>query len=71
MWVLIAVVIVSLIVAVALQPSAPRQPGAQKGTVPDVTDGKRVRRVYGTLWIDDPMQLAMKEMGETPIKKKP
>ncbi|URX63248.1 hypothetical protein KR767_04045 [Luteibacter anthropi] len=69
MWALIAVIVVSLIVSVAMQPSIPKGPGAQKGTVPDVKDGKRLRRVYGTVWIDDPMQLAMKEMGETPIKK--
>lgn len=69
MFVAIAIIIVALIVAVAMQPTAPKPQGAQKGDVPEVKDGKRIVRVYGTLWINDPMQLAMKQTGSSPIRR--
>ncbi len=70
MWVALAVVVVALILAVAMMPNVRNQnAGPTKGTVPDVKDGKRIIRIYGTVWIDDPMQLAMLNTGQTPIRK--
>jgi len=65
----IAILIVSSVVMAAIAPK-PKPPPAQKGTIPTIKDGKRVLRVYGTVWIDDPMQLAMKQLDAEPIKKK-
>lgn len=65
--------IIVLIVAVALAFSArtrTQTPQPQRGTVPSIKDGKKVVRVFGTVWIDDPMQLAMQQMGEDPIRSK-
>lgn len=70
MFAAIAVIVVALILAVALMPSARNQnAGPTKGTVPDVKDGKRIIRVYGTVWINDPIQLAMLNTGQVPIRK--
>lgn len=70
MFAAIAIIIVAIVLAVALSAQqSPRSQGPQKGTVPDVKDGKRVIRVYGTVWIDDPIQLAMKQTDTTPIRK--
>lgn len=70
MWVALAVVVVALILAVAMMPNVRNQnAGPTKGTVPDVKDGKRIIRIYGTVWIDDPMQLAMLNTGQSPIRK--
>lgn len=69
MWVALAIVIIAIIVAVEMRPTVANPRSGQKGTVPDVKDGKRVIRIYGTIWIDDPIQLAMKETGQIPIRK--
>ena len=69
MFAAIAIVVVALVLAVAMAAPQPKPPGAQRGEVPDVKDGKRVRRIYGTVWIEDPIQLAMKQVGEIPIRK--
>lgn len=70
MFVTIAIIVVAAILAVALSSiHPPKSQGPQKGTVPDVKDGKRVIRVYGTVWIDDPIQLAMKQTSTSPIRK--
>lgn len=69
MWIALAIVIVALIVAVAMMPSVTNQNARPaKGTVPDVKDGKRIIRVYGTVWIDDPIQLAMLNTDQSPIR---
>lgn len=70
MFVAIAIIVVAAILAVALSSiQQPKSQGPQKGTVPDVKDGKRVIRIYGTVWIDDPIQLAMKQTSTSPIRK--
>lgn len=69
-WIVyIIILIVAAILAVALAPK-PVQPEAQKGKVPDAEDGKSIIRVYGTVWVEDPITLGFKTMGEDPIKKK-
>lgn len=57
-----------LLVARKLQRSSaavqPDQP-----TVPDVEDGKKLVRFYGTVWNDNPTECAMKMVGTEAIKK--
>lgn len=68
----IAIIFV-LIAAVALAFSSRQRtqtPQPQRGTLPSIKDGKKVARVFGTVWIDDPMQLAMQQTGEDPIRSK-
>lgn len=42
---------------------------AEKATLPDEKDGKVYRRVFGTVWIDDPAVIAMAQAGTDEIKK--
>lgn len=44
-------------------------PAAEKATLPDEKDGKVYRRVFGTVWIDDPAVIAMKQTGADEIQK--
>jgi len=65
----IVVLIVAAIIAYAMAPKPPT-PEAAKGKVPDAEDGKAIIRAYGTIWVEDPIVLGFKTMGEDPIKKK-
>lgn len=65
----IIVIIAAVAYALSAQPK-PQTPQPQKGTVPSIKDGKKVVRVFGTVWIDDPMQLAMQQTGADPIRSK-
>lgn len=69
LWVQLALIVVSYALSVLLAPK-PKPPPRQTAKLPVVKDGKRIVRVYGTVWIDDPMQLAMKQTDADPIKKK-
>ncbi|WP_458068627.1 hypothetical protein [Rhodanobacter sp. BL-MT-08] len=69
MWILIAEGLVALILTIALTPKLPGTPPPPKGSVPDVADGKRIIRLYGTVWIDNPTQLAMLPGTPIPIRK--
>lgn len=67
-------ILVSVVLSAASYLLMQRQMGknsaeAQKGTLPDEKDGKVYRRVYGTVWIDDPAVIAMQQTGSEPIKK--
>jgi len=66
-WTLVTLV-VGLLVVIALPTSV--APEARTATAPEVLDGRKIRRVYGTVWIDDPTVLAWKPMGTVPIKSK-
>ncbi|MFK2904580.1 hypothetical protein ISP17_11440 [Dyella ginsengisoli] len=65
----IIVAIVSAYLALSSKPKV-QTPQPEKGTVPSVKDGKKIIRVFGTVWIDDPMQLAMQQTGTDPIRTK-
>ena len=67
MWAAIVIIIIAILVAVLYRPKVPTQ-DAQKAEAPVVQDGRKIRKVYGTVWIDDPMVLAWKPMGTIPIK---
>ena len=68
-WVLIAIQIVASLLIAALSPKPPA-PEPVKGRIPAVEEGQKIRKIYGTVWIDDPMVLAFKPMGTIKIKSK-
>lgn len=69
-WVVyLAILIISAIISVALAPKV-KDPEVAKGQIPEADDGKSVREVFGTVWVDDPMVLGYKAMGTDPIKSK-
>lgn len=69
-WVVqLILLIVSMIIQYALAPK-PEQPKPQENKAPEVEDGKSIRKVYGEVWIDDPMVLGWKDMGIQKIKAK-
>ena len=65
----VAVLIVAAIVAYAMAPK-PKEPEPGHSRIPEADDGKAIIDVFGEAWIEDPMVLAFKSMGEVPIKKK-
>lgn len=65
----IVIMIVAALIAYAMAPKPPT-PEVQKGKVPDAEDGKSIIRVYGTVWVEDPIVLGFKTMGADPIQKK-
>jgi hypothetical protein len=69
MWFQIAVMIISALIQYALAPK-PKKPTPAQATTPNVQEGTKIRRVYGTVWIDDSMVLAFKQVGTSPIKAK-
>ena len=64
----ILVMVVAALLSAALAPK-PKGPEAQRVKIPVVEEGKKIVKIYGTVWIDDPMVLAFKPMGTTKIKK--
>ncbi|WP_069861473.1 hypothetical protein [Pseudomonas citronellolis] len=69
MWVQIAILVVSALISYATR-QKPQKPKPQEATAPVVEDGKRQRRIYGTVWVDDSIVLGWKEIGQDPIRTK-
>lgn len=65
----IALAIVSAVISAYLAPK-PADAKPAKGGVPTATDGNVIRKIYGTVWVDDSQVLAWKELPPLPIKKK-
>lgn len=65
----VVIMIVAALISYALRPK-PKPPEAQKANIPVAQDGKGIRRIYGTVWIDDSVVLGFKQLGTTPIKAK-
>ena len=63
------VMIIAAVVMAALAPK-PKPPEAQKGQTPEVKDGRAVREVFGTVWIDDPTIGGGHNGDPEPIRKK-
>lgn len=40
------------------------------GRAPEAKDGTTIRKIYGTVWVDDSQVCAYKELTPEPIKKK-
>lgn len=68
MWPWVATLLVSAFISLVFRPktSSPK-PGEVQ--IPVAEEGRTVRRVYGTVWIDDPQQLAFKKTGTDRIRK--
>lgn len=70
MWVAIVLIIVALIAAIYLSNISTPSQEAPQADVPEVLDGRKMRRIYGTVWIKDPIVLAFKQVGTERIKSK-
>ncbi|KAF1697997.1 hypothetical protein CSC62_07580 [Pseudoxanthomonas jiangsuensis] len=69
-WIVYAIVfVVSLLVAYALAPK-PQSAKPQKIEVARVEDGATLKRIYGPVWISDPVVIGDKPMGTVAIRKK-
>lgn len=69
-WAVYAIMfVVSLLISYALAPK-PQGAKAQKVEVARVEDGATLRRIYGPVWITDPVVIGDKPMGTVPIRKK-
>ncbi len=68
-WIQLAIMVISALISYAMRPKVE---GAkpQTSTIPEVEDGKSIVRIYGTVWIDDSIPLAWKQISTEPIKKK-
>lgn len=69
MWALIAVVVVAAYVIRAAQPKQP-SPKPQDVEIPVADEGRAIRKIYGTVWIDDPMIIAFDKVGTDRIRTK-
>jgi hypothetical protein len=69
MWFYIAAIIISYYLQSRSRPKPPSVK-PETATIPTVKDGTFVRRIYGTVWINDPVQLAMQQLSPEPIRKK-
>ncbi|CDF82155.1 hypothetical protein PKB_0787 [Pseudomonas knackmussii B13] len=69
MWVQIAILVVSALINYATR-SKPTKPEPQEVTTPTAEEGKKLRKVYGTVWVDDAQVLGFKKMGTDPIQTK-
>lgn len=68
-WALIAIQIVASLLLAALAPK-PKPPDTKTAQRPIVSEGDKHRKAYGTVWIDDPMVLAYRQVGTQKIKSK-
>lgn len=46
-----------------------KAPKPQEVKAPVVKEGKRIRKIYGTVWVDDSMVLGFKKIGTDAIRK--
>ena len=69
MWTAVALFVVSALITYAFRPKVE---GAkpQQAKAPRVEEGKKIPKIYGTVWINDPMVLGFKRVGTDPIKSK-
>lgn len=69
MWQMVALFVVSALLQFALRPKA-QGAKPQEVKTPRVQEGKKIPKIYGTIWINDPMVLGFKRIGTDPIKSK-
>jgi hypothetical protein len=71
-WIQFVVMLVaSWLLSAAMGQKKPPPPTPEVAQVPRVEDGAVLPRVYGTVWIENPVQLAVRQMGPAdPIKSK-
>ena len=69
MWAAIIILVIAIIIAVTYKPKT-QSPEPAKSSAPEVLDGRKIRKIYGTVWVDDSMVLAWKQNGTVPIRSK-
>ena len=67
MWVQIAILVLS---ALLTQRPKPAKPKPQEVTTPTAEEGRKLRKPYGDVWIDDAQMLGFKKIGTDPIQSK-
>lgn len=69
-WVVqVVIMIVSALISMAMAPK-PQDAKAQKIDIAKVEDGATLKRIYGPVWIDDPIVIGDKPMGTVDIRKR-
>ena len=66
----VVVAIVAAVVSSYLSMKNLPNASARTGGVPEARDGTAIRKIYGTVWVDDSQVLAWKELPPEPIRKK-
>lgn len=69
MWIQIAILIISAVISRAMAP-APPKPKPQNVETPIADEGRAIRKIYGTVWIDDSMIIAFDKVGTDRIRTK-
>lgn len=69
MWVQIAILVISSLINYATRPK-PQKPQPGKVETPVAEEGRRIPKIYGTVWIDDPQVLGFKQIGTDRIRSK-
>lgn len=66
----VVIAIVAAVISARLATKNLPQATPNTGGTPDARDGTSIRKVYGTVWIDDSQVLAWKDLPPEPIRKK-
>lgn len=69
MWLLLAIVVVATFIMKALAPKQ-EAPEPRDVETPVSEEGTTIRKIYGTVWIKDPMIVAFQKVGQDPIRSK-
>jgi len=69
MWYLVAAVVIAVGITTFLAPKPPSQK-PQDVKTPASKEGGKIRKIYGTVWIEDPIVLGFKKIGTDAIRKK-
>lgn len=65
----IAIMLVAAYIAYAMRPK-PQTPDPQSGEAPETKDGKALKELFGTVWVDDSAIVGWKNGTPEPIRKK-
>lgn len=69
MWGWVAQLVVSVLISRITRPKSPKStPGEVRAPVAE--EGHKIRKIYGTVWIDDPQVLGFKTIGTDRIQSK-
>lgn len=68
-WVQIGIMVVAALVSYALRPRV-QPPAPAERRAPEAVDGTSIREVFGTVWIDNPMELAWRALEPIEIRRK-
>lgn len=66
----IVIAIVAAVVSSYLSMKNLPNASPSSGGTPEAKDGTAIRKIYGTVWVDDSQVLAWKDLPPEPIRKK-